>query len=272
MFLLNTFFCACSKIEPTFKREDIKEEIKKICIEEFSMDNVVVNESGDTLFIYAPFERVLNDSWEWREDIIDKSRQLFLSISRVILSTDNPPEFYVVIISDIGNLGADFVQVGYIDDLRKFYLAFISNEEFQGRVLVKSYPNPYALGDVEGKHLTYIDIGFEEFFAELVAQYVLRFLQENYRFKLDVENVWGEFRGKVLRIVIKGITKIDERPENIVPLEKILKICAFYLRAYEFKECAGLEIYFNEVMLQHYSRASIEKVKSPSRLLLLREE
>ena len=101
-----------SKIEPTYKEKDIPYLIKKICKDEYNLD-VTTQRTHNTLWIYAPMDKILHKDYGLKEDkifddeIMDKIRNIITTIGRVLISSDNTPQFFAFLASDI-KLGIDY--------------------------------------------------------------------------------------------------------------------------------------------------------------------
>ncbi len=270
--MLSIFLAGCINIKPTYKREKIIEEIKKITQEEFSLKNVVVKEVKNTLYVYAPFKRILNDDLTWDEDVLKKTRYLSLTINRVLLSVDSPPEFYVIIISDIEHLGADFVQIGYFPDLKKFYMNYISYSQLSQRIITRPYLTPYALGDEEGKHIKYVDIKFADFLCGLISQYIQKFLQKRYAHQISLKEVAVNYKDKTIYLNIDADARYAQNIEEALPLEEILKIVAYYLKIYDFWNILGADLSLKGKTVKFLSRSSLRKIETFSQLPNLSNE
>ena len=162
------FLLSCT-VQPTYSRKNIQKAIRNICKDEFDID-VKVRLSGETIWVYAPFAKLITDDGQWNKKAQSSRVKIFLTLGRVFLSMDNPPKFYCLLVSNIEKPGLDTYTIGYIPDMIKFNLGFISLVERDKRVAFLSFPNPSALGDLEGKHIQEYDISVGEFIAYLVRQ------------------------------------------------------------------------------------------------------
>jgi len=254
------FFCACA-IPPTYKRRNVREEIKKICKKEFNI-NVVVKDVGETIWIYAPFKSILNKDLKIKDEVIDKMRKISLSISRVLLSLDKPPKFYVTVVSDIYETGADIIEIVNFEDLKKFFLFYISDEELADRTVIKSYFNLSALGDETGTHIPVHDIDFEEFLCELMVNKLSMYFTNK---KIEgIKEIKCDFDGDFYEIYLETTDENFKLTEPI--LKDILKIFKFFIKIYEYKDFLGIKIYLNNKELEFFSFKSLENIKPPLRL------
>ncbi|MCK4519801.1 MAG: hypothetical protein KAT96_01365 [Candidatus Omnitrophica bacterium] len=156
------FFLASCTIPPTYTRKNIKEAIQDVCWNEFNIKARAAL-TGDTIWIYAPFKKLVTEDGQWEEKSLKDIRQIFHSLSRILLSMDNPPKFYCLLAADIERVGIDTYTIGFIPDLIKFDMGFISMKERDERIAFFSFPNPKALGDTEGNHMQEYDISPDEF-------------------------------------------------------------------------------------------------------------
>jgi len=162
------FLSSCT-LPPTYSRKNIQKEIRNICKDEFNID-VTVKFSGETIWVYAPLKELVTEDGQWNEEVADVRAKIFLALGRVFLSMDNQPKLYCLLVSDIDGVGLDTYTIGYIPDMVKFDLGFISFAEREKRVVFLSFPNPNALDDINGTHIQEYDISIGEFMAYLVCQ------------------------------------------------------------------------------------------------------
>lgn len=165
--LLLFFFLACT-IPSTYTRDNIEKTIEDICRNKFNVEVKAVL-AGDTIWVYAPFKKLAAESGQWEEKTLEVIREIFHSLGRVSLSMDNPPKFYCLLASNIEKMGIDTYTIGFIPDLVKFDMGFISIKERDARIAFLSFANPQALGDTQGSHMQPYDIPPEEFAGYLAA-------------------------------------------------------------------------------------------------------
>ena len=169
--LLLLFFLSCS-IPSTHSRANIEEAIKTICKDELAID-VVTALVGETVWIYAPFKKLITEDGQWNQGYLEDRRKIFFALGRVFLSMDKAPKFYCLLVSDISGVGIDAYTIGYVSDLIKFQQGFISSKDYGERIAFKSFPNPEALGDTQGKHMQAYDIQPAEF-ADYLADWQVK--------------------------------------------------------------------------------------------------
>jgi hypothetical protein len=235
IFLFSIFITSCST-SPTYLRKDIEKAIKDICKNEFNLD-VEVWEKGDTIWIYAPFEKILNEKKEIEKEVEENMRRIFLSLKRVILSMDKPPKFYSFVASDTKNIGLDLYYIGFIPDLIKFEMNFISLEDIHQREVFLLFPNPYALGDIKGDHIPKYELTMEEFISYLIKQH----LQRKFSSSKINEIRTNYYQGKLEIILDIEIEKDKQIP---LPLEEAKRITKKFLNIYRdfIKDLVVIEI------------------------------
>jgi len=133
-----------------------------ICRNEFNID-VNVASVGETVWIYAPFKKLITEDGQWNQEALEDRRKIFLALGRVFLSMDNPPKFYCLLVSGIEGIGFDTYTIGFIPDLIKLNMGLISLGDWDKRIAFFSFPNPEALDDTQGKHMQAYDIQPDEF-------------------------------------------------------------------------------------------------------------
>lgn len=87
-------------------------------------------------------------------------------IRRVLFSTDNSktnsPLFFCIVTADIKN-GFQIKQIFHISDLKKLSYGFISQTEYQHRIVQDTEVSALIIGDSQGTHLNYQNITLEDF-------------------------------------------------------------------------------------------------------------
>ncbi|MFA5096597.1 MAG: hypothetical protein WC478_04570, partial [Candidatus Omnitrophota bacterium] len=165
------FLSGCSgNIEPTYKEKDIPYLIKNICKEEYGLD-VTAQRTSRTIWIYAPLNKILSKDYGVKEDkifdeeVLEKMRNIIGTIGRVLISSDNTPDFFVFLASDIV-LGIDYTMIGSVLDIKKSYADFIPWTEANRRFVNRFKAVPEAIGDTTGFHFIPYNIKMEDFLAE----------------------------------------------------------------------------------------------------------
>ncbi|MFA5092695.1 MAG: hypothetical protein WC543_01955 [Candidatus Omnitrophota bacterium] len=250
LFILILFLSACSSsTAPTFVKEDIPQAVKDICKKEYKLD-LVAKLVGSTLWIYLPLENIITkpvkpekyierflledqknsfnerilhinysvkptvESEKQQEMSIDKSvnEKIFnvlQVIRRVLFSMDHSkkdkPLFFYIVTADTAN-GFEIKQLFHILDLKKLSYGLMSQTEYQHRIIQNTAVSILIIADKEGNHLDYRDITLEEFIADQIQ---------------------GRIRLKFQKPEVEKNADIDK---------EVLKIIAYTLKAYEFKD------------------------------------
>ncbi len=244
---ISIFLCGCqSNIEPTYKENDIPAAIKKICQNEYNLD-VTTQKTPTTLWIYAPLEKILHKDFGsdsekiFDEEISEKLRNILTTIGRVLISSDNTPEFFALVASDV-NIGLDYTIIGNVLDIKKTYAGFTPWTESNKRYVLKFTTNSEAIKDLTGLHLKAYDITLPDFLANQIAQRINTYFQEAARKKyFKVEKSDGAFNNGNF-IFDYSINQISNPPQKIDIVKEILKIISYCLKTYEFRAFSSVEI------------------------------
>ena len=120
-------------------------------------------------------------------------------IRRVLFSMDNrepknSPLFFCIVTADIAN-GFELRQTFHCLDLKKLSYGFISQTEYQHRIVQDTGVSTQIIGDKEGRHLIYKDITLEEFLADQIQGRIrMKFQKPEVGKNVDIDR-------EVLRIV-----------------------------------------------------------------------
>jgi len=120
-------------------------------------------------------------------------------IRRVLFSMDNrepknSPLFFCIVTADIAN-GFELRQTFHCLDLKKLSYGFISQTEYQHRIVQDTGVSAQIIGDKEGRHLIYKDIALEEFLADQIQGRIrMKFQKPEVGKNVDIDR-------EVLRIV-----------------------------------------------------------------------
>ena len=237
----------CSpKIEPTYKEKDIPYLIKKICKEEYSLE-ITTQRAGSTIWIYAPLNKILSKDYGVKEDkifdeeVLDKMRNIITTIGRVLISSDNTPDFFVFLASDI-KLGIDYTMIGSVLDIKKSYADFIPWTEANRRFVNRFKVSPESIGDTSGFHFVPYDVKLEDFLAEQIAQRIgSKFQDEELKNYFKIDKSEGKFSDGVFSFEY-SITQTNKPKQAIDIKNEALNIIAYCLKTYEFTGFSGVTL------------------------------
>ncbi|MEI8350273.1 MAG: hypothetical protein WCI77_08980 [Candidatus Omnitrophota bacterium] len=231
--LIASLLSCAADTHTTYSRKDIKTIILNLCKNEFNIE-VKVWESGETIWIYAPFANVLDEKRQINKDIQANIRRIFLSISRVILSMDKAPKFYAFVFSDTQDIGFDVYYIGFAYDLVKFELNHISLGQMQERQAVLQLLNPQALGDVDGNHINKYDISLGEFVSYLIKQNIEKtFSAPEVKDNFKINELQTNFTNGKLEITFDIMVQ-KYREGLAYPFDEITAITKRFLKIYDF--------------------------------------
>lgn len=244
-FLAVSILGCSADIPPTYQEKDIPFLVKKICKDEYGLD-VTTRRTQTTLWIYAPVEKILHKDYGIKEDKIfddglsEKLRNILTTIGRVLISSNNSPEFYALQTSDI-NLGIDYTMIGSALDTKKSYSGFLPWTESNRRYVIKFKLAPEATNDKTGKHVRHYDITMGEFLADQIAQRIgAGFQEDDMKKYFEVQRSEGKFKDKAFRFEY-SIKQIGNPPQPIPIRKKIIEIATYCIQTYEFKDFESIE-------------------------------
>ncbi len=241
-----------NSLEPTFKEEDIPYLVKQICKDEYKLD-VITQRSETTLWIYVPLARILDKDYGIKEDKIfdegmaDKLRNILSTVGRVVLSSNNAPEFFALWASDI-NIGLDYIIIGNVLDIKKSYADSFPFTELNKRYVMKFTVNPEAIQDTVGRHLKFYSIRLPDFLAQQMVQRISADFQgEGLKKYFKVEKIDGIFNNDafILEYSIKPLAKPDK---TIDVTKEILSTITYCIKIYDFQGFSRVEI--NDLVTQ----------------------
>lgn len=242
------FICpSCLNIESTYQRKDIEQAIKKVCLDDYGL-KVKTEEIGDTLWIYAPFDNLTTEEGALEEEADEKIRNVILSLHRVMLSIDAPPKFYAFVASDVENVGADFILIGFVPDIIKVQLKFISRDDFFKRRFLRFSLNPKALGDEEGDHIQRFNLTLPRFISLLTEQRMINIFtrgkdSSSFDFKTCKVNFDPQARNFHIKMDIEEKDEEEPAEELPSPFEEALKASAYYInKTYDFEDFVYVKI------------------------------
>ena len=133
-FCLFTFTFLLSSCGATYPKNQLIPAMKRLCQEEYGLD-VSVQIVGKTLGVYLPLDKLLDSTLQIPQEAREQLDDVVLATSRVVLSTDHPLDFYVVVAQDQRILGTELRLTRYIPDIRRFSYGDLSHGEFSQRML-----------------------------------------------------------------------------------------------------------------------------------------
>jgi hypothetical protein len=141
-------------------------------------------------------------------DVLQVIRRVLFSMGN---SKQDVPGFFCIVTADIRN-GFEIKQVFYFLDLKKLSYSFISQTEYQHRIVQDTAISAAIIGDRAGSHLNYQDITLKDFLADQIQ---------------------GRIKLKFQKPEVAANVDIDK---------EVLKIATYTLDAYQFKDFSLLEM------------------------------
>ena len=161
-------------------------------------------------------EKELKQEMALDKAVNEKIFNVLQVIRRVLFSTDhskiNNPLFFCIVTADIKN-GFEIKQVFHLSDLKKLSYGFISQTEYQHRIIQDSTISALIIGDSQGTHLDYQNITLEDFIANQIQNRIkIKFQKPEVEKNADIDK-------EVLKIVTYTIDAYNFR--NFYLLEMI---------------------------------------------------
>lgn len=193
---------SCS-LPQSYDRKEITKIIEKTAQKEFNI-KVIANDIGQTLWIYAPFKDLIDETNSINPQRQKDLRNIFLTLRRTILNINKPPRFFVFVASNIKNIGVDFYQVGFIPDLIHYEFSQISRTEYDDRTVQIPFENEQALEDEVGGHLIPLyDFTMADFITYLTLQKIRKtFNDEEIKESAKIKQLDGKYADKTLSIKV----------------------------------------------------------------------
>lgn len=164
----------------------VESSIKEICEKEYKIQNVEVKFAGKTIGVFLPLKKLfvtdlkqevlsgnvanLDSLFEPDPEAMDQLENVLFTISRVLLSSDKPIDFYVLQATDVESTGLQLVLTGYLADIRRVRLWDISRTEYRKRVLHELKFDRSVLWERPIRNL-FADAEMGASFEELVERY-----------------------------------------------------------------------------------------------------
>jgi len=150
-FILATSFFIFSGCDATYKANTLEQSLKEILRKEYDINQVEVKVVGKTLGVYLPLEKLfsanleafsksspedgINNLFEFNVEAMEKVEDVLFSTSRIVLSTDQDINFYVLKAVETQSTGIEFVLTGYVMDMKRVRYWDISLSEYRKRLL-----------------------------------------------------------------------------------------------------------------------------------------
>lgn len=147
------FLSACAN--PTYQEKKIAESIKNIVKKEYKIKNIKVKRRGNTLWIYVPVEKLVDENFELDKDSLEKIGDVSRAGSRVIFSSDSKVKFIALFAYD--RFGIELKMIRHIEDIKKVQAWYISYSDFYKRMDINLGFNPEILGKKVVKNI-YTDV------------------------------------------------------------------------------------------------------------------
>ncbi len=181
-------------------------------------DNNAVLSAGFLQLSYlvkvASQEKEKQQNYQYSKEATENINKVWRVIYRVMLSTDRgrspEPIFYNLIVADVQN-GFAISQLFYYLDLKKVSYGYMSWEEFHHRTVQDTAINPEIIGDMEGRHLDYQDIEFDDFIVAQIEQRIKsKFEKPEVDKNADIDKEIMKVAALVLKIYdVKSIHTVD---------------------------------------------------------------
>jgi len=247
LFLLSLFLATgCG---PSYPIAELPDTLKQLCKEEYGVD-VSVQIVGKTLGVHVPLDKLFDSTLQLSPDVGQQLDGVILSTSRVVLSTDVPPDFYVVVAQDKRIPGVELKLTRYVQDIRRLNYQDISRGEYTKRMLFE-FGLDLGIFQDEEKSFRIEEIKFEDFLAQQMAFRVKTELDADVTLKSDIQiqTSRGEFASPGRFVITLNAEKTgigawgegggeNERKMLTLSLKEILKV----LRGYRFKEYESVQI------------------------------
>ena len=140
-------------------------------------------------------------------------------IRRVLFSTDNSktnnPLFFCIVTADIKN-GFQIKQIFHLLDLKKISYGFISQTEYQHRIVQDTLVSALIIGDSQGTHLDYQNITLEDFIASQIQNRIrIKFQKPEVEKNVDIDK-------EVLKIVSYTVDAYNFRNFTLLEMVNLL--------------------------------------------------
>lgn len=187
----------CGGCSPSYRQDQVLESLKTICATDYKL-KVTAKQVGQTLAVHLHHNGILHQQGNQvglTETAQETLGNLIEAIHRVVLSSDAPIRFYLVLVSDSSIPGAYLTILRYMEDVRRANANMLPPTEFFHRTIFDlKFVGGAALGldqfDVS-------DITLEEFLSWQLARRIHTHLTEQlaeHGMAAEVGQCSGEFQ------------------------------------------------------------------------------
>ena len=240
---------ALAACAPTYKRTQIADAVREICADSYKLV-VSTKLVGETLAVHLEHEGILQQSGAavvLAPNAEKTLGDLIEAIHRVVLSTDNPVKFYVILTSDAKIPGVALMLVRYLDDVRRVNANAIAPTEFFSRTILdlKFVNSPR----VNFSQIDLTDIHLEEFLSWQLAKRLQALLAEQVEtlgpVSAEVGQCAGEFHDGQFTFTLNVMPTLDQ-PLSEEFLQAVFTnasdLIATVLSDYKFKNFESIKL------------------------------
>lgn len=134
--LVSVVPAACS---PTYRADQASQAVQRICERDYHL-HVSAKQSGHTLAVLLHHENIIQQAGE-QIGLTPAANEVLANIMeaihRVVLSSHDPAQFYLIVVTDPAVPGAYLTLVRYVEDLRRVHANSISPTEFFSRTILE---------------------------------------------------------------------------------------------------------------------------------------
>ena len=134
-------FLVLTACESTYKRESMTQSLKELAKREYNHD-IETAEEGETVGIRLKIRNLLAELVAEDQQLWTHMEELMMVLSRVVLSSDHPPEFIILDVVDEENPKVRLIFTRYVKDIQKLMGEVISRTSFLDRLLME-----FAVGE-----------------------------------------------------------------------------------------------------------------------------
>jgi hypothetical protein len=149
LVIFSAFIALSGCNKASYPEARVESSIKEICEQEYKIKNVEVKFAGKTIGVFLPLKKLfatdlkqellsgnisnLDSLFEPDPEAMDQLENVLFALSRVLLSSDKPIDFYILQATDVESTGLQLVLTGYVADIRRVRLWDISRTEYRKR-------------------------------------------------------------------------------------------------------------------------------------------